>query len=1149
MQFSLQPGWGIQVIIWRSRLIAPIVACMAAGLLSAQDVKAQSAAQGIFGLMGGMIAAAQAQAAQEAWTNQSDILKYCFQKALARHNTNIVALVRAGVMPTDPRLSSIKADCARFEPSALKTNYRCSVYDENGSLVTSTCNQVFARKDGTGREQPIEPRAAIDLAFSGGAYGLADMETDLGRQERYERAEGNRRIGELITLLDEIRPYQTSRSPLVRARTQSLVQRVSDANKPNAPPSLSTVEAIRRDYQLLVQAERSETARLAALDQLDGVKATAERRLATAPAEIREALDRLRAEYASVTAPPVLPTLKRKREQAVGPSFDCDKAKAPLERIVCSDAALKRLDLELVQPYYVLRHAVRERRDAIKQEAIDFNGQVLAKCQIPEKGNLAAAAAKKALPCVTAEYRRQRDLWRAQVERDASGSGREEISRPIDDHLHFQKLLQEAGFIPSGEPPDGVYGAATRTAISSLQSQEGIAADGLMSRETAERLTRRGSSSGGEAAAGVDGSGVARIADLQRRYQAVLRQMDEVDANRRREEQLVAKLAAGKAFAMEAVSLDIPAEIHASLARFLSDVENLGERPDGALLMRLASNLDGMRSAAEEAVILAKATTRKNAFLIQGDPSDVIVLYNDSGKAPSVIKNMRGDLVFAADKTTACQPHGGLGDITVTRQVNAKLAGWDQSLKFPLPRCDLRGLSEYDLVVVSRGDVLKARASGIAPLLQAIDSGLFSAMFQVTGDEVKEALQSEATRMVEIERGVEQGVRKGFGLAVVPNRSGVVCLVAGEDGAAHETLLRPHMGRIAEEVQAAASSVATSSDDAFLKVKRGQCGAVYAGGGDLKDLTSALKRDQIGFRYLPIWIEPEQVAAAREALSDRIIREAQQKIDNRGSATDEQRPVTADKATAPPVTPAVPALTAQNAPAVNDLGTRVALVIGNSHYSAVGHLPNPPRDAAVLARSLREAGFKTVQVENDLGSEAMRRALRDFSAEAARADWAVIYYAGHGIEIGGQNYLVPIDARLKSDRDVQFETVPLEQVLTSIEGARKLRLVILDACRDNPFAQQMTRSLASRSVGRGLARIEPDGGTLVAYTAKHGQVAQDGEGENSPFVSALVKHIGTPGTEINFLFRKVRDDVLAATGRMQEPFVYGSLPGENFYFR
>ena len=180
----------------------------------------------------------------------------------------------------------------------------------------------------------------------------------------------------------------------------------------------------------------------------------------------------------------------------------------------------------------------------------------------------------------------------------------------------------------------------------------------------------------------------------------------------------------------------------------------------------------------------------------------------------------------------------------------------------------------------------------------------------------------------------------------------------------------------------------------------------------------------------------------------------------------------------------------------------------------------------------------------------MTKALQSFAAQAVTADWAVIYYAGHGIEVGGTNYLVPVDAALKTDRDVQFEAVPLEQVLASIEGAKKLRLVLLDACRDNPFVRQMTRTLASRSVGRGLAPPpEPDGGTLVAYAAKHGQVALDGEGGNSPFVSALVKRLEMPGLEVSMLFRLVRDDVLAATGRKQEPFVYGSLPGESLFFR
>jgi uncharacterized caspase-like protein len=185
---------------------------------------------------------------------------------------------------------------------------------------------------------------------------------------------------------------------------------------------------------------------------------------------------------------------------------------------------------------------------------------------------------------------------------------------------------------------------------------------------------------------------------------------------------------------------------------------------------------------------------------------------------------------------------------------------------------------------------------------------------------------------------------------------------------------------------------------------------------------------------------------------------------------------------------------------------------------------------------------------HDLGREKLIDALRGFAREAETADWALVYYAGHGIEANGTNYLVPVDAKLEVDRDIEYEAVPLNQVLSTVEGARKLRIVLLDACRDNPFTRQMRRTVATRSIGRGLARVEPEGGTLVAYAAKDGQIALDGNGANSPFVAALVKHLPTPGVEINKLFRLVRDDVLAATGRKQEPFVYGSLPGEDFFF-
>jgi uncharacterized caspase-like protein len=225
---------------------------------------------------------------------------------------------------------------------------------------------------------------------------------------------------------------------------------------------------------------------------------------------------------------------------------------------------------------------------------------------------------------------------------------------------------------------------------------------------------------------------------------------------------------------------------------------------------------------------------------------------------------------------------------------------------------------------------------------------------------------------------------------------------------------------------------------------------------------------------------------------------------------------------------------------------RVALVIGNSNYQKFGQLPNPKRDAAAVAEALQRIGFRQVVVVEDQTRERMLTALRSFRDLADSAEWAVIYYAGHGIEIDGVNYVIPVDAKLVSDRDVQDEAIALSRFLDSVERSSQLKLVILDACRENPFLSQMKISSATRSIGRGLARVEPEGSTLVAYSAKGGQVAQDGTGDNSPFVKALVSRILTPGLEIRKLFGLVRDDVLTATGRQQEPSIYGTLGGDDY---
>lgn len=225
---------------------------------------------------------------------------------------------------------------------------------------------------------------------------------------------------------------------------------------------------------------------------------------------------------------------------------------------------------------------------------------------------------------------------------------------------------------------------------------------------------------------------------------------------------------------------------------------------------------------------------------------------------------------------------------------------------------------------------------------------------------------------------------------------------------------------------------------------------------------------------------------------------------------------------------------------------RVALVIGNSAYKTVPRLSNPANDATLVGAMFKKAGFDTVDLRLDLSVLEMRKALREFGSRTREADVAVIYYAGHGIELDGNNYLIPTDAVLETDTDVYDEAFQLDRVLVTVEPAKQLRLVILDACRDNPFAKTMKRTMASRAIGRGLAKVEPTSpNTMVAYAAKAGSTASDGNSGNSPFAAALVERLPTPGLDLRKAFGFVRDDVLKSTGYKQEPYVYGSLGGDD----
>ncbi len=248
------------------------------------------------------------------------------------------------------------------------------------------------------------------------------------------------------------------------------------------------------------------------------------------------------------------------------------------------------------------------------------------------------------------------------------------------------------------------------------------------------------------------------------------------------------------------------------------------------------------------------------------------------------------------------------------------------------------------------------------------------------------------------------------------------------------------------------------------------------------------------------------------------------------------------------------------APAV--AGGRVALIVGNSAYQHAHALPNPAKDAKAMAATFQKAGFDVVTAVYNVSNLEFKRAIRQFEHTAADADIAVVYYAGHGIEIGGTNYLVPVDAILANDDDADDEAISLDRLIDSVDGAQRLRVVILDACRDNPFRPAMKQHSAeparqypansarglTRGLGAtgGLSAIQPmDINTLIAYAAKAGSTALDGDAEHSPFTTALMDNLFVAGLDVRLAFGRVRDEVLKATDNRQEPFVYGSLGGGN----
>ena len=236
------------------------------------------------------------------------------------------------------------------------------------------------------------------------------------------------------------------------------------------------------------------------------------------------------------------------------------------------------------------------------------------------------------------------------------------------------------------------------------------------------------------------------------------------------------------------------------------------------------------------------------------------------------------------------------------------------------------------------------------------------------------------------------------------------------------------------------------------------------------------------------------------------------------------------------------------APSHVHAATRVALVIGNSAYVHTPRLENPRNDAADVSAALRKLGFRILD-GFDLGKTAFEHKIRDFAAALHGADAGVFFYAGHGLQVGGQNFLVPIDAKLSSADALDFEMIRLEVVHRIMEREASTNIIFLDACRNNPLVRNLARAMGTRSadIGHGLAAVESGVGTLISFSTQPGNVALDGRGRNSPFAGALVKHMSTGSDDLSSLLINVRNDVMKETQKKQVPWEHSALTGR-FYF-
>jgi peptidoglycan hydrolase-like protein with peptidoglycan-binding domain len=777
-----------------------------------------------FDIFSGVMSLVETKAAQKSWERLDSATFACMRNSLSKQDVTIEALVRGGVSPSDTRLRELREQCSGTLSDA-----------EEGASTSEILDQI---------EQ---------------ALGESDARGALRQQDEEE----------LVALRQEASDLARRGDAGTRRAFNAVVRQIDDAlaGRPNA----LSVAAIRARLAQIADAAQGQQAWDELAAEANGLAEQADR---SEDGDLPTGFARRRAELRAELEVALNPPHPAQHQYSLPPA-DCSDETNPIGMLICRNEDARWVVLEQSRAYYLMRYLRPSEHEKLAAASVAFQRKLVDRCGV--RAALSNAARRsKATICVTAGFAEETRKLSSAIERIATSDATEELARPINDHLQLQGELQEQGYLPADGEVDGIYGPQTRTALEQLAYAAGFPARGMMSNRAAEALV-----AGQSAQEAPDTTAIAALQGIIADYQRYNSDLGE--ARRVAEEQ--AELKAQRAERVATARQLLGGHLSEAMRSFLLTYVEAATRtsPNLQQLARLDSEFGDRSSELARAKQINALLTDKNRVLLQSE-GGFVILYNDSATAPSVSKGLAGNLVFTGNDIRTCAILTETPDRFVSGQLRQAFAVIGARVRLPLEACDANALERYDLVLAAGGE---SAFEPLLVLLQSMKDGVMQQASVVNRQQIDAARSARDARQAEVKVLVETAA-EGFGYLALENESANVCAVVPAGLDTHAALIAEDAELVQDELGRLGNYVKHTPEAAFIDAKRHKCGAIYAAGSDLADLSEAFTRDEVGHGFWPLWHDQGQILAAADNALLRKKREAEKEVDQTRKLTDEE---------------------------------------------------------------------------------------------------------------------------------------------------------------------------------------------------------------------------------------------------------------------